>query len=100
MPLPNAPWVEALDKNDPKLLEYVDQLREYVLVDGALSAKVKALMRLLGVALQAHTEGVQGLAELAREFGASEQEIAETVQMVYYLGGLPAMAAASAALRT
>ena len=70
------PWAAAIQKNDPKLSEYVSAGRELTVVDEALSAKVKTLMMMLCDALLGHESGVQVIADRARGLGASEQEIA------------------------
>ena len=48
------PYRQALQKNDTKLDEYVNTGREFILTDGALSAKVKTLMTMLCDAILAH----------------------------------------------
>ena len=87
------PYVSALSKVDPKLLEQVTDLRGYVFSDGALSVKVKTLMSMLCDALLGHADGVRVIADRARTMGASEQEIAETVQVAFLMGGTPALVA-------
>jgi len=84
-------YVAALSKADPELSEHVANLREYVLTDGALPAKVKTLMTMLCDAILAHPDGVRALSNRARALGATEQEIAETVQVAFLMGGLPAL---------
>ena len=88
-------YMVKLSKADPKLAQHVDGLREYVAVDGALSAKVKTLMMMICDALLTHNEGVHNIANRARAIGASEQEIAEAVQVAYVMGGLPALVTAT-----
>ena len=85
------PYVIALQANDPKLAEFVDNGREFVIADGALSAKVKTLMALLCDALLAHEDGVKAIADRARAMGATEDEIAETIRVAFWMGGLPAL---------
>ena len=92
-------YVTALSKADPKLLEHQNALREYVMSDGALSAKVKTLMTMLCDALLAHQDGVRVISDRARGMGASEQEIAETVQVAFLMGGLPALVTGCNAFR-
>ena len=92
-------YVVSLSKADPKLLEHVDALREYVITDGALSARVKTLMTMLCDALLAHGDGVHAISQRARAQGASEQEIAETLQVAYLMGGLPALVTGCNAFR-
>ncbi len=91
MQQPQATYRQALQKNDLKLDEYVNTGREFVLTDSALSAKVKTLMTMLCDALLAHENGVKVIAERARSMGATEEEIAETIRVAFWMGGLPAL---------
>lgn len=85
------PYMAALLANDPKLAEILTTNREFVIQDGALSAKVKTLMTMLCDALLAHENGVKVIADRARGMGATEEEIAETIRVAYWMGGLPAL---------
>ena len=85
------PYAVALQDNDPKLAEFVGSGRELVLEDGALSAKVKTLMTMLCDALLAHADGVAVISDRARALGATEEEIAETIRVAFWMGGLPAL---------
>ena len=84
-------FAQALQVHDSKLGDYVTAGREIVLADGALSAKVKTLMTMLCDALLAHDSGVKNIAERARAMGATEEEIAETIRVAFWMGGLPAL---------
>ena len=90
----------ALQQNDAKMAEYLDTGRELIITDGALSAKVKTLMTLLCDALLAHENGVRNIAERARAMGATEEEIAETVRVAFWMGGLPALVTGTEAFRS
>ena len=85
------PYMAALMANDPELAKILTTNREFVIQDGALSAKVKTLMTMLCDALLAHENGVKVIADRARGMGATEEEIAETVRVAYWMGGLPAL---------
>ena len=85
------PWAVALQNSDPKLAGYLSEGREFIIADGALSASVKTLMTMLCDALLGHADGVEAIANRARGMGASEEEIAETVQVAFLMGGLPAL---------
>ena len=85
------PYMAALMANDQELAEILTTNREFVIQDGALSAKVKTLMTMLCDALLAHENGVKVIADRARSMGATEEEIAETVRVAYWMGGLPAL---------
>ena len=84
-------YIQALSKVDAEMAEYVSSGRELVIVDGALSAKTKTLMTMLCDALLAHADGVKAISDRARAMGASEEEIAETIRVAFWMGGLPAL---------
>jgi alkylhydroperoxidase/carboxymuconolactone decarboxylase family protein YurZ len=92
-------FVEALEKNDPQLLRQMTSLRDFVSKDGALPAKVKTLMCMLGDAILGHSEGVKAIAEQARAQGATEAEIAETVRMAFFCAGMPGLVTGTFAFR-
>jgi alkylhydroperoxidase/carboxymuconolactone decarboxylase family protein YurZ len=92
-------FVEALEKNDPQLLRQMTSLRDFVSKDGALPAKVKTPMCMLGDAILGHAEGVKAIAERARAQGATEAEIAETVRMAFFCAGMPGLVTGTCAFR-
>jgi alkylhydroperoxidase/carboxymuconolactone decarboxylase family protein YurZ len=84
-------FVEALERNDAELLKQMQSLQDWAGRDGALPARIKTLMSLLGDAILGHAEGVRAIAQRARAQGATEQEIAETVRMAFLCAGLPGL---------
>ena len=92
-------WQDALTQNMPELMKQVGPIRQETGSDGALSAKTKTLMMMLGDALLGHSEGVANIARGARAAGVTEEEIKETVAMAFIMGGLPALITASNAFR-
>ncbi|MDA0771077.1 MAG: hypothetical protein BZY79_00735 [SAR202 cluster bacterium Casp-Chloro-G4] len=94
------PYAAALQENDPKLAELLGSGRELILADGALSAKVKTLMTMLCDALLAHADGVAAISNRARALGATEEEIAETIRVAFWMGGLPALVTGVNAFKT
>ena len=56
-------------------------------------------MTLLCDALLTHSDGVHVISQRARAMGASEQEITETVQVAYLMGGIPALVTGCNAFR-
>ena len=78
MQQPQPPtYMDALQSNDPKMAELLTTGREFIMTDGALSAKVKTLMTMVCDALLTHHDGVGVIAERARGMGATEAEITE-----------------------
>ena len=92
-------FVEALEKNDPQLLRQMTSLQDFVSKDGALPAKIKTLMSMLGDAILGHAEGVKAISERARAQGATEAEIAETVRMAFACAGMPGLVTGTFAFR-
>jgi len=77
----------------------VTELRETTLSDGALSVKTKTLMMMLCDALLAHPDGVANIAKRARDLGASDAEIVETLAVAFLMGGLPGLNTGANAFR-
>ncbi len=94
-----ATWQTILEKRSPELFKQVTGLRETVLADGALSIKTKTLMMMLCDALLAHPDGVANIAKRARDLGASDAEIAETLAVAFLMGGLPGLVTSANAFR-
>ena len=92
-------FVEALERNDPELLAHMNSLQEFAGKDGALPPKVKTLMSMLVDAILGHPDGVKALADRAREQGATESEIAETVRVAFLSGGMPGLVTGTHAFR-
>jgi len=88
-------FVEAFAATDPKLVEMVGELREYVMTPGALDAKTKTLIAMALDAAYGAADGVGSLANAARKLGATEAEITEVLRIVYYIAGMGAMSAGS-----
>jgi len=92
-------FVERLEREDPELLAHMQALQRFAASDGALPARIKTLMSMLGDAILGHAEGVRAIAARAREQGASEQEIAETVRMAFLIAGMPGLVTGTYAFR-
>ena len=82
-------WLAPIAEHDPDFAENVEDMMETSLrTDGALSAKTKLLVAMALDAAEEHGDGVASLADQARDRGATEAEIAETIQVVTTLCGL------------
>lgn len=92
-------WHEVLQQNVPDLMMHVNEIRGELSADGALPAKTKTLMMLMGDALLGHADGVANIARQARSAGVSDEEIIETVKVAFMMGGLPALITGSNAFR-
>ena len=100
MTMPKAgSWQTILAEYAPNLSKQVNGFQETVLVEGALSIKTKTLMMMLCDALLAHPDGVANIAKRARDLGASNAEIAETLAVAFIMGGLPGIVTGANAFR-
>jgi alkylhydroperoxidase/carboxymuconolactone decarboxylase family protein YurZ len=98
-PLQEAFHFTVLKEHDPELYELARQVRGQVMTDGALPAKTQTLLALLCDAVRDRHAAVPVLADVARAQGASEAEIAETVAVAYWIGGVHALNTAAEAFR-
>lgn len=92
-------WQSMLEKGAPDLIKQVNGFQQSIMAEGALSVKTKTLMMMLCDSLLGHTEGAANLAKRARSLGASEAEIAETLAVVFLMGGLPGLVTGANAFR-
>jgi alkylhydroperoxidase/carboxymuconolactone decarboxylase family protein YurZ len=92
-------WQTMLQKGAPDLSKQIADLQQTITAEGALPAKTKTLMMMLCDALLGHSEGVTNLAKRARSLGASEAEVAETLAVVFLMGGLPGIVTGANAFR-
>ena len=88
-------FIEKMEFHDLDFVDEVRGLSNHLMTDGALPAKIKTLMTLLGEAILRRDEGVKVVARVARGIGATEAEINETVRLAFLIGGLPALSAAT-----
>lgn len=87
-----VPWFTEQDAEAGADLE---SLFEQIRADGALPAKYKSLLVMALDAAENHGKGVASNADIAREQGASEAEVLETLQVVTLVCGLQGLSAAS-----
>ena len=92
-------WRVILEEFAPDLFKQVTGFQETVLVEGTLSIKTKTLMMMLCDTLLTHNDGVANLAKRARDLGASNAEITETLAVALMMGGLPALVTGANAFR-
>ncbi|OGW15569.1 MAG: hypothetical protein A3G93_00495 [Nitrospinae bacterium RIFCSPLOWO2_12_FULL_45_22] len=91
------PFIEALEKNAPELLPDAAKNVDFLNADTALPAKVKLLMAAMVDAIKSHPDGVKALVGMARQKGASEDEIKDTLRVVLAMDGMPGFVTATAA---
>jgi alkylhydroperoxidase/carboxymuconolactone decarboxylase family protein YurZ len=82
------PYIEALAEHDSEFAEHVAAMRDASRADGELSRKHKLLIAVAIDAATNYSGGVDSLAAAAREAGATDGEIAETIEVVTALCGV------------
>ena len=91
--------LDPIQQIDPKLRLNLEETQRNAYADGALPAKFKLLVAMALDAIHQSPEGVQTLARLALEQGASWAEIGEVLAVVYYNCGAIPLYTASDALK-
>jgi alkylhydroperoxidase/carboxymuconolactone decarboxylase family protein YurZ len=76
-----------MERRDAEFAGSYLAMRRSILKDGAIPAKYKLLMGMITDAINAHPDGVAGLADAARAAGATEAEVTEAVEVAYLRGG-------------
>lgn len=86
------PFIKVLEEKDPVLYSLVTELMEKAMAPGALDAKTKVLITLALDAQKESEAGVAVLSRQARELGANDAEIAETLRLAYFVAGMGTLA--------
>lgn len=82
--------LEVLRENDPKFAETLAQTLK--IANGqVLDKKTKILVKLAIASILKQTEGIKIHAREAREIGATNEEIAEIVRLVFLSTGIPGL---------
>lgn len=81
-------FVNEYSSIDRPFFEQVQKVIEMAMTPGALDAKTKVLIVLALDTLKGASEGVKVLAAQARELGATDQEMAEVMRLVYFVAGM------------
>jgi alkylhydroperoxidase/carboxymuconolactone decarboxylase family protein YurZ len=91
--------LKVFEKVDPELLKLVKESSEFALADGVLPKRYKLLIAMALDAAHGAVGGVRALAREAMQAGASQEEIAETLRVAQYVGGVGSVYTAAHALR-
>ncbi len=92
-------FMDELKRLDPGFFEAVAAVSAISQEAGVLDQKTKVLISLALDAAGSHPDGVRNLAARARAIGVSEQEIIETIRLVFMGAGIPGLVAGLAAFR-
>ena len=88
-----------IKQNDEELFEHIGKSREMAFKDGTIPAKYKYLIALAVDAVSRTESGVKSLAEMARQNGATKNEIMETLRITNLIGGLVSTYTAACGLK-
>ena len=82
---------EKFLKERPGMAAVLDDLREEVYKDGALSGKVKRLMAMTAALRAGCRPCIIGQAKMAISAGATKDEVLEAISVAIAMGGTPAL---------
>lgn len=88
-------FVHWLSEHDADVGGDLESMFEKIRADGALPARYKSLLVMALDAAENHGKGVESNADIARQQGASEDEIMETLEVVTLVCGLQGLSAGS-----
>ncbi|UAL07251.1 MAG: carboxymuconolactone decarboxylase family protein [Candidatus Methanogranum gryphiswaldense] len=79
----------AINKLDPSFMETLHAMDRFMVVDGPLDRKTKRLMALSCVCVRMCEDCVYPQARVAKNFGATREEILEAIKVAVLIGGVP-----------
>ena len=91
--------MNMMGEMNPELFEHYKKCDDGIQEDGALSAKVKVLMSLAVMAAQRCEPCCESQMRSALTHGATNEEIMETMNVVFITSGAPGVAACRRALK-
>ena len=89
----------TMEKLDPEFMKHLKNTDALVYCDGALPRKIKLLIAMAFDAANGAAGGVRALAEQAMKAGATKEEIAEVLRVVFHLTGVGSLYTASFGLK-
>ena len=90
-------YLKDYEPQDPEFIQLACMVREKAQVAGALDAKTKRLINLALAAVRDQREVVASHARLARELGATDDELIEVIRLVFLNAGMSGLTAGTAA---
>lgn len=81
--------LKAIRELDPGFIETLHTLDRVMVTDGALDRKQKRLMALACVAVRMCEDCVYPQAKVAKNYGATKEEILEAINVAVLIGGVP-----------
>jgi len=81
--------LKAIKEHHPELAVLIREMDRVMVTDGALDRKTKRLIALACVAVRMCEDCVYPQAKVAKNFGASKEEIIEALNVAVLTGGVP-----------
>ncbi len=81
--------LDAIQKLNPDFMDQLHDMDRIMVTDGAIDKKSKRLMGLACVCVRMCEGCVYPQAKVAKNYGASKEEILEAVQVAVLIGGMP-----------
>jgi AhpD family alkylhydroperoxidase len=81
--------LKAIKELNPDFIDLLHQMDEVMVTDGALDKKTKRLMALSCVAVRMCEDCIYAQAKVAKNYGATKEEIIESIQVAVLIGGVP-----------
>lgn len=81
--------LKCIKKHHPGLASLIRDMDQVMVKDGALDKKTKRLIALACVAVRMCEDCVYSQAKVAKNFGASKEEIIEAMNVAVLTGGVP-----------
>ncbi|MDR3282931.1 MAG: carboxymuconolactone decarboxylase family protein [Candidatus Methanoplasma sp.] len=86
--------LRAIKELDPKFIGLIHDMDRVMVEDGAISKKDKRLMALACVAVRMCDDCIYPQAKVAKNYGATREEILESMRVAVMIGGVPCWSAA------
>ncbi|MDH7596754.1 MAG: carboxymuconolactone decarboxylase family protein [Methanothrix sp.] len=90
--------LKAIYDHRPELVELIERLDRVLLEDGALDKKTKRLIALACVITRMCEDCVYPQAKVAVNYGATKEEILETLEVCMITGGVPTFSIAKSGI--
>lgn len=90
--------LKAIKNLSPDFVDLIRDMDDVILTDGALDRKTKRLIALACVCIRSCDDCVYPQARVAKNYGATREEIIEAVQVAVLTGGVPSWSIAKKGL--
>ena len=90
--------LKAIKEHHPELAVLIKEMDKVMVTDGALDRKTKRLIAVACVAVRMCEDCVYPQAKVAKNYGASKEEIIEALNVAVLTGGVPSWSTAKKGL--